>query len=281
MEYVDGTDIQEYLKVNPDKINDVFIQTIQGFRHLEEFKILHRDIRPQNIMVNEGGTLKIIDFGFGKQIEFQNENFDKSISLNWRYTPPSEFNDHIYDFKTEIYFVGKLFEEIIRENGIESFGFTKVLNRMILSNYDSRITSFFDVDREVLSSKSSTIEFDQWDKRTYLEFADSLMKVYAKLYSNAEYISEVNIVIKNLEDAYNASMLETVLQNNALIAKCFVKGNYTIFIKQYFYISTIGNFIKFFKFQPVEKQKIILNNLWQRLDTIEIVKDKQEDDLPF
>jgi serine/threonine-protein kinase len=185
MEYVDGTDIQEYLKVNPDKINDVFIQTIQGFRHLEEFKILHRDIRPQNIMVNEGGTLKIIDFGFGKQIEFQNENFDKSISLNWRYTPPSEFNDHIYDFKTEIYFVGKLFEEIIRENGIESFGFTKVLNRMILSNYDSRITSFFDVDREVLSSKSSTIEFDQWDKRTYLEFADSLMKVYAKLYSNA------------------------------------------------------------------------------------------------
>ena len=58
MEYVDGTDIQEYLKVNPDKINDVFIQTIQGFRHLEEFKILHRDIRPQNIMVNEGEPLK-------------------------------------------------------------------------------------------------------------------------------------------------------------------------------------------------------------------------------
>ena len=152
MEFVEGHDIEEYLKEHPENINDVFLQTIEGFKHLETNNILHRDIRPLNLLVRDDGTVKIIDFGFGKKIVYESD-FDKSISLNWWCTPPDEFNDQIYDFKTEIYFVGKLFEKIITEYGIEHFKHSDTLNQMCQRNPNNRIKSFFDVNKEIQKNK--------------------------------------------------------------------------------------------------------------------------------
>ena len=66
MEYVQGLDISDFLKKNPEKLNDIFTQVIEVFKYLEENKILHRDIRPENILISEDGIVKIIDFGFAK-----------------------------------------------------------------------------------------------------------------------------------------------------------------------------------------------------------------------
>ena len=48
MEFVDGTDIGEYLSEHPEMVNEIFLQTISGFGYLEKNNILHRDIRPGN-----------------------------------------------------------------------------------------------------------------------------------------------------------------------------------------------------------------------------------------
>lgn len=153
MEFINGKTISEYLIENPDKIEDIFIQTIEGFRYLEEIKILHRDIRPENILISENGIVKIIDFGFGKSISFDTKN--KSISLNWRYVPPIDFKEEIYDFRTEIYFIGKLFEEIIQEIKNINFKYSKIISKMILSNFENRIASFFEVYREIINVTSN------------------------------------------------------------------------------------------------------------------------------
>lgn len=116
MEHINGVDIENYLSDHEEKIDDVFTQTIDGFCYLEEINILHRDIRPYNILVDKSGLVKIIDFGFGKTIEYDND-YDKSISLNLWCDPPNEFADKIYNFQTEIYFVGKLFDKIIHRGG--------------------------------------------------------------------------------------------------------------------------------------------------------------------
>lgn len=92
MELVRGTDIEEYLNTNPEQANQVFLQTVDGFNHLEKHGILHRDIRPQNILVSDDGLIKIIDFGFGKRIVTKHD-FGKSITLNWWCEPPLEFGN--------------------------------------------------------------------------------------------------------------------------------------------------------------------------------------------
>ena len=131
MEYISGSDLEDYLKNYPENINSIFTQTIEAFSHLESIEILHRDIRPMNILVSETSEVKVIDFGFGKKIA-GSKDYDKSISLNWWCEPPLEFKDDIYDHSTEIYFVGKLFENIILEGQIEQFSYKSLLTRMVM-----------------------------------------------------------------------------------------------------------------------------------------------------
>ncbi|WP_084320279.1 protein kinase domain-containing protein [Herbaspirillum huttiense] len=133
MEYVQGINIEKYLEIHPEEINEIFFQVVAGFSHLEENSILHRDIRPANILVTDNGIVKIIDLGFGKHA-IATEDYDKSISLNWWCELPSEFRYSKYDFSTEVYFVGKLFEKIILELGIQQFKHDVLLGRMCITS---------------------------------------------------------------------------------------------------------------------------------------------------
>ena len=161
MEYIDGVDIEQYLTVNPNKINDLFIQTINGFKYLEERNILHRDIRPSNILISNDGIVKIIDFGFGKDVQ-KSVDYEKSITLNWTYSLPNDFSMSIYDFKTEVYFVGKLFERIIIDNNLHQiFKYKVALDKMIITNHDIRIASFYDVTRDIMSENAIYIDIPE------------------------------------------------------------------------------------------------------------------------
>src|SRR4030042_6690677 len=68
MEFVDGSDVADYLFCRPEQANKIFLQTISGFAYLQRIGILHREVRPGNVMVREDGIVKIIDLGFGKEV---------------------------------------------------------------------------------------------------------------------------------------------------------------------------------------------------------------------
>jgi len=223
MEFVDGSDFDDYLEQTPEKTNEVFLQAISGFRYLEANNILHRDIRPQNLMVSSDGVLKIIDLGFGKRVEYP-EDFDKSISLNWWCEPPEEFANSLYDFRTEVYFIGKLFEKIIQEQGIEHFKYKSILSNMCLRNPNLRIQSFFDINKEIHNNKFFQINLNEEEMAYYREFAQYLQKHITKIGSGAKYVDDFDKVQAQLEDAYRSFMLEDVSPDAALITRCFLNG---------------------------------------------------------
>lgn len=280
MEYVKGKSINEYLYENPDKVLDIFNQTIEGFKYLEENNILHRDIRPENILVSEKGIVKIIDFGFGKQIDFGKKS--KSISLNWRYNPPKDFQEKIYDFKTEIYFIGKLFEEIILNIENIEFKYSGTISKMISIDRNKRIDSFFDIYRELISQETTDFEFSIYEKKAYQDFAECLMKIYSKKSNDVEYTKNIEQIIRDLEELYKNSTLENFIQNNSSLTRIFIKGNYRLFPKIQFKVEILYSFIKLLKSISENKRKIVINNLWQRFDAIPaIIELNYNDDLPF
>ena len=278
MEFVKGQNLKEFIKNNPHLLNDLFVQAIHGFNYLEQNNILHRDIRPENILVSEEGVVKIIDFGFGKRIKFE-DDFDKSITLNWRFPPPNDFQNKIYDFKTEIYFVGKLFEEIIKENLIDNFTFSTILKEMTVADYNERISSFSLIERNILSDESIGIEFTDEDKEIYQRFASGLTSIFSKIEKDAEYVTDIDKIVSGLEEVYRNSILEDYIQNPNSISSCFVSGAY-YFKRPNIDIFILRDFIKFIKSVSIDKKRIILNNLWQRLDTIKRYRN-ESDDLPF
>ena len=203
MEYIDGIDIEQYITQNPYKINDIFNQTINGFAYLEEQHILHRDIRPSNILVTVEGVVKIIDFGFGKGIKETLDN-KKSITLNWICKTPDEFNLQIYDFRTEIYFIGNLFLNIITKNNLQHlFKYKMVLDKMVVAGPECRISSFSKVLREIVSRNVLYIDFEETDKDIYTNIAELFMSVCISVSSSTKYI----------EDIENELDLEIIINN--------------------------------------------------------------------
>lgn len=83
-----------------------------------------------------------------------------------------------------------------------------------------------------------------------------------------------------MEEVKRNSLLEDYIQNPGAIAEKFVNGNFRYYKKAEFPLHVLSNFIKLINSVSSDKQKIILNNLWQRLDNIERYTI-EDDGLPF
>jgi serine/threonine-protein kinase len=282
MEYVVGADIEEYLLKRPEQINQVFLQVIEGFAHLEKNKILHRDIRPMNLMISNEGVVKIIDFGFGKQAIVQ-KDYGKSITLNWWCEPPTEFASDIYDYCTEVYFVGKLFEKIIIDNQIEQFAYKSLLTSMCKGKPEDRIESFSIVRNGILAGKFLDIEFSESEIDYYRIFAEELSEVTSKIEQSTKYVDDPDDIQRRLEGCYKKVMLEQRVPCNSVVLQCFLSGAYYYSNRNFIQVSSIRRFIELLRSCSREKKNIVIGNLHTRLDSVTRYEEKVEfaSDIPF
>ena len=71
MEFVDGApfkDLFSLLVLSADEAAPIFLQLLEGLRSLHDMRILHRDIKPHNLMIRPNGQVKILDFGIAKRL---------------------------------------------------------------------------------------------------------------------------------------------------------------------------------------------------------------------
>jgi len=78
MEYVNGQTLKEYLDENgalywKDAVN-IAIQICQAIEHAHKNHVVHRDIKPHNILLTKDGMLKVTDFGYSKSRKFIHYN---------------------------------------------------------------------------------------------------------------------------------------------------------------------------------------------------------------
>ncbi|WP_323586644.1 protein kinase family protein [Aliarcobacter butzleri] len=278
MEYIDGNDIFTYLRNHPENLNNIFEQTINGFVYLENNNILHRDIRPTNIMVDKLNNVKIIDFGFGKEINFEEDN-KKSITINWWGSVlPDDFKEKTYNHKTEIFFIGKLFEDIINEIDV-SFKYKHILKKMIEKDYNNRIDSFIDIQREILENNKVYNLFTEDEKIIYQDFADIFSETISERENNAVIKMNAEEIIKDLKNLNQKTMLEDYVSSNHIL-QIFIRGNFSFYKKSYS-TDRIRNFSHFFERLSKDKQNIVLFNLETRFLDTKSYHDTNEDEIPF
>ncbi|MFZ0963767.1 MAG: serine/threonine-protein kinase [Terriglobia bacterium] len=281
MEYVQGAEIDDHLKEYPEQTNELFLQAVSGFAYLEQRGILHRDIRPGNLMVRTDGILKIIDLGFGKQIQTSTD-FEKSVSLNWWCDPPNDFGKGRYDFATEVYFVGKLFERILQENKVSHFKYSDTLEKMCAREPSLRFQCFSEIEKTIRSDQFFEIDFREEELDAYREFTNSLCRQVTKLESGTKYVDDIERIRTQLEDVYRKFMLEPYVPDASLVINCFIAGSYRYYTAG-LVTADVKGFLRLLKTSSYEKNRVILANLHTRLDTVARYDANQvtDEDIPF
>ena len=117
MEYIDGITLKEYIEQEGAiRWNEAVHFTMQILMALEcahEKGIIHRDIKPQNIMLLQDGTIKVADFGIARFLQSETTTMtDKAIGSVHYIAPEQARGDYITD-KADIYSVGVMLYEML------------------------------------------------------------------------------------------------------------------------------------------------------------------------
>lgn len=278
MEYVHGVDIETHFILMDSNYDEIFIQLINGFNHLEQNGVLHRDIRPENIMVTNGGVVKIIDFGFGKKLD-PKSNGAQSVMLNWPVSelPDEVANDGEYNHQSEVYFLGKLFKKIIEE-GPGQFKYTSIVEKMVRTNPVFRYQSFEDITSDISSGSFVDLNFSPSEKSTYQRFAEDLLQHVVRLHSDFEPNYDISIILSNLEDVLRSCLLEKHIQDNWRLISCFIRPGYHYSPRKDIQVEVVREFYDMMKSKSDAVKKVILDNLYVRIYALPVGRD---DDLPF
>ncbi len=282
MEYVEGKNIDEYFKEeDTDKINSIFVQLINAFAYLEKNNILHRDVRPENVLIDDSGTVKLIDFGFGKNVnEVGNE--ENSIYLNWPVSQkPEELYSGVYNSQTEIFFVGYLIKNLLAKYEMNSFKYTELLRKMIEISPQKRINSFLTIQDEISNQAMETFDFSREQKNIYRTFAEDLKNSISVIKDSLIVEKDIGIIIEKMKKVLRDNALEMYISNNYVLISCFIKSNYTYYPEKEIPVVEVKNFYNFLVSQSSEKREIILNNLYGRLNKIPVVNSMYDEELPF
>ena len=117
MEYIDGTTLKEYMsRQKIIKWEDALYfvkQILSALNHAHNKGVIHRDIKPQNIMLLKDGTIKVTDFGIARFSSNETQTMTDRAIGSVHYISPEQARGSIIDEKADLYSVGIMLYEMI------------------------------------------------------------------------------------------------------------------------------------------------------------------------
>ena len=123
MEYIDGITLKEFMEQQgvlkwKDAVYFI-IQVLRALQHAHDRGIVHRDIKPQNIMLFPDGTIKVMDFGIARFAREEGKTLSDKAIGSVHYISPEQAKGAATDEKSDIYSVGVMLYEML--TGVKPF----------------------------------------------------------------------------------------------------------------------------------------------------------------
>lgn len=118
MELVDGITLKQYIRKRGGVINwrealHFTVQIMEALSHAHSKGIIHRDIKPQNIMVLRDGSVKVTDFGIARIVDSAQQTMTKEALGSVHYISPEQAKGSAVDARSDIYSAGVALYEMI------------------------------------------------------------------------------------------------------------------------------------------------------------------------
>lgn len=117
MEYVEGITLKEYIEkrgvIDWNEALFFIIQILRALQHAHDKGVVHRDVKPQNIMLLENGTIKVADFGIARFSHSESRTVTEKAIGSVHYISPEQAKGELTDEKADLYSVGIMLYEML------------------------------------------------------------------------------------------------------------------------------------------------------------------------
>ena len=118
MEYVEGITLKEYIErqgcLDIDEAVHFVVQILRALQHAHDKGIVHRDVKPQNIMLLPNATIKVADFGIARFSRAESRNLNETAAIgSVHYISPEQARGDYTDGRADIYSVGVVLYEML------------------------------------------------------------------------------------------------------------------------------------------------------------------------
>ena len=243
MEYIKGQTLKQLIKKRgklsvPETV-DIISQLTDGLAHAHDSYIIHRDIKPQNIMILEDGMVKITDFGIAMAINASDLTQTNSVMGSVHYLPPEQASGKGSTIKSDIYSLGIMMYEMLAgtmpfkgETAVEiamkhlknpmpsirkeNPSVPQSLENIILKATAKNTKNRYNNVREVYDDIKTCLDKSRKDEK----------RIVFK-YPENEYSDENTQVVNNLKDEIKAKEEEKAKKKEELIVKEIEENEYS------------------------------------------------------
>lgn len=118
MDLLEGTNLEDLVaKRGPLSVSeaiDLALQTLEGLAHAHAVGVVHRDLKPKNLFVSLGGTLKVLDFGVSKSMMLEGLTMSGTFIGSPTYASPEQILEpQTVDVRTDIWSMGVVLHEML------------------------------------------------------------------------------------------------------------------------------------------------------------------------
>ena len=117
MEYINGKTLKQVIKekrkLSSQDTLDIVLQVAKALDCAHSNNIIHRDIKPDNIMITKDMIVKIMDFGIAKVMDSRTITISKKVMGTVHYFSPEQAKGNVVDFRTDIYSLGIVMYEMV------------------------------------------------------------------------------------------------------------------------------------------------------------------------
>jgi len=175
MEYIEGATMLEVID-RGDALEEsaalrIILEVAEVLRYLHSEGVIHRDVKPGNIMLSSGGHVKLIDLGFAAQEEASSNPTDSAVGTVAYLSPEQARGGAVADLRSDIYSMGvTLFQLVVGRLPFDSSDDREVLRMQVMESLSSpelkgrAISPHLHYFIEKMMAKDKDVRYQSWEE---------------------------------------------------------------------------------------------------------------------